>query len=338
MNGQSDSRSIKISIIIPFYDSENYVARCLDSVLSQDMPDFEIIAVNDGSPDSTPSLLEEYAKKDRRIQIVNLKNGGVAWARNQGVLKAKGEYLMFIDGDDFILPGCLTRIYNHAQSNDADVIIFSHIQWQDGVFGKPHQYPYPQNTVIDALTATRLLLIDGDFAVWNKIIKRKLYMDQNINFAEGRPLEDFPVSYQMLSKSKRIVYLDTAFYAYVQRSISLSHSPLTARVIRDLIYSFDFVEEEIRKAGWEHELAEAFDRRYIDVLTFFLRTCYSNPNRYKSIGELKEAKSLLKERFSNISFSRIFSNQYFKLSYKTKAARLKLGIYKWEKAATRIFR
>ena len=339
MNLSDNINTAKISIIVTFYNIEDHVAKCLDSVLAQDMPDFEVIAVNDGSTDNTPYLLEEYAKKDARIQILTLGNGGPSWARNQGMLKTKGEYALFIDGDDFILPGCLSTLYSYATSKNADIVIFSFITLKDGHFGNPIKLLYPKDTLMDSPTAAKYMLLSGDYRVWNKFIKRSFYMGKNICFEEGVHIgEDVLVSYQMMCRAEQIFCIDEAFYVYAHRDTSVMNLPTTAQKTRHQIYCFDNIKKEMQKSVFESNLTEVFEYRYIHDLILLLKRCYSAPEQYKSSEDFKDAKTFLKDRFSDISIARIVSNSYLKFSYKVKAIKLKSGIYKLEKAITRFLK
>lgn len=120
----------KVSVIIPVYNVEQYLSRCLDSVISQNFNDMEIICINDGSKDASLRILEEYAGKDSRIVIIDKKNAGVSAARNDGIAAAKGEYLAFLDGDDFWEADCLAKIYQEAEHNHSDIVIFAHNLWE----------------------------------------------------------------------------------------------------------------------------------------------------------------------------------------------------------------
>ena len=121
----------KVSVIIPVYNVEQYLSRCLDSVISQNFNDMEIICINDGSKDASLRILEEYAGKDSRIVIIDKKNAGVSAARNDGIAAAKGEYLAFLDGDDFWEADCLAKIYQEAEHNHSDIVIFAHNLWEN---------------------------------------------------------------------------------------------------------------------------------------------------------------------------------------------------------------
>lgn len=115
---------IMISVIMPVYNVENYIEKCLDSVCNQSFKDLEIICVNDGSTDNSLKLLEDYAKRDSRIKIITQENGGIGHARNTGLKNATGEYVLFVDSDDFLCENSLDELYYNINSNNSDLVIF----------------------------------------------------------------------------------------------------------------------------------------------------------------------------------------------------------------------
>ena len=112
----------KVSILVPIYNVEKYLPRCIESVLSQDFRDYELILVDDGSPDRCPQICDEYAKKDSRIKVVHKRNGGLVSARLAGFMEARGEYVMHVDSDDYLLPNAISTLYNEAKEGDYDVV------------------------------------------------------------------------------------------------------------------------------------------------------------------------------------------------------------------------
>ena len=131
----------KVSVIIPVYNVEQYLSRCLDSVISQNFNDMEIICINDGSKDASLRILEEYAGKDSRIVIIDKKNAGVSAARNDGIAAAKGEYLAFLDGDDFWEADCLAKIYQEAEHNHSDAVIWNKLYRRDFILANDIVFP-----------------------------------------------------------------------------------------------------------------------------------------------------------------------------------------------------
>lgn len=124
--------AVKLSIVIPAFNIENYIGKCLDSVLAQTFSDYELIVIDDGSKDRTGKILDEYAKKDSRILVVHKENGGVSKARNLGIELASGEYFLFFDGDDFMEPYTLEELYDNACKTGADTVIYGYYRYENG--------------------------------------------------------------------------------------------------------------------------------------------------------------------------------------------------------------
>lgn len=331
-------KQVKISIIVPVFNVENYIGRCMDSLLSQDMADFEIIAVDDGSVDKSGLILDQYTAKDSRIKVYHLQNGGVSRARNYGIEKAQGEFIFFVDGDDFIIPECLNELYTYAREKNADVLIFSYRTWQDGVFGQKRIFSRYRNVgSMDAKTAIRNMLLEGDATIWNKLCKRTLFADGGIRFPEEvRNTEDFPASCAMLSKAKHIEYLDKSIYCYVQRPSSVVHRQATLEYVRNYIMAIDLIKKEINSAGLGQLLIYEFYCCYIASLLGWLSASYKL-RCFCSFSDLINARLFLESRFSKLPWHAILFNPYLKYSYKIKVIRIKLGIYKLEKKLMSLF-
>lgn len=124
LKGMFSRKKPKISVVIPVYNVENYLRQCLDSVINQTLDDIEIICVNDGSTDSSPDILEEYSRKDSRIRIISQENMGLSGARNTGMKYIKGEYVYFLDSDDYIELDALNQMYNISKNNSLDMLMF----------------------------------------------------------------------------------------------------------------------------------------------------------------------------------------------------------------------
>ena len=176
----------KISVILPIYNVEKYLRRCLDSVLNQTFTDFEAICVNDGSPDKSLHILEEYAAKDSRIKIVTQENQGLSMARNNGLKVAKGDYIYFLDSDDAIHPKLLEIAYTFASKNNADMVCFG-FEKSDGIEYAPKninienlKYKVTDNPLNLALSNSKFRI---PFNVWTKFYKKEIL--NGINFIKG---------------------------------------------------------------------------------------------------------------------------------------------------------
>ena len=204
-----------VSIIIPVYNVEKFLDRCLTSVVNQTYENIEIILVDDGSPDNCPKLCDEWAKKDNRIKVIHKKNGGLSDARNKGLAKATGQYVLFIDSDDWVSINMVEKMTEAMENYDADMVICQFINiYPDGqMMRRKTKYG---TQVFSAEEATELLLEDKQITnhVWRKLYKKELLPD-NL-FPVGLNYEDIYVMPDLFHACNKIVSIDEAYYYYLQ--------------------------------------------------------------------------------------------------------------------------
>ena len=203
-----------ISVIVPIYNAENYLHRCLDSILAQTFTDFELILVNDGSTDCSGKICDEYALKDNRIKVIHKSNGGVASARQMGVDNTLGNYTIHADPDDWVEPTMLEELYKKAIEKDADMVICDfYVQTCNTCITRT------QRISEESSEATLLALLSHKLhgSLWNKLIRLECYKKFNIRFVEGLNFcEDYLVCIKMLKNDIKVAYLNKAFYYYDQ--------------------------------------------------------------------------------------------------------------------------
>ena len=203
-----------ISVIVPVYKAEKYLHRCVDSILAQTFTNFELILVDDGSPDSSGALCDEYAQKDSRVKVIHKENGGVASARQCGMDNATGIYTIHADPDDWVETTMLEELYNKAIAENADMVIcdFYVSESCGNTYKKQTLSGNDSQNVLDDLLYHR---IHG--SLWNKLIKRSCYTNNNIRFVEGlNYCEDYLVCVKCLMHNIKVTYLNKAFYYYDQ--------------------------------------------------------------------------------------------------------------------------
>ncbi|MCM1232513.1 MAG: glycosyltransferase [Butyrivibrio sp.] len=206
-----------ISLIMPVYNAEDYIARSIDTVLAQTFPDMELVLVDDGSTDHTPGILDWYAEKYPNIVVTHQKNGGVPAARNTGIELAKGEYIAFMDNDDMIRPDMMEKLYTSIRKNDCDIAATSIYQIVNGRYETGMQYPVEEDIAIPMDEFLRIYASNGYalFSIWNKLYRASLV--KNCRF----PLimfDDEAWTPYILSHADKICYLDGGLYEY-DRSI-----------------------------------------------------------------------------------------------------------------------
>lgn len=217
---------MKFSIILPIYKVEKYLRPCVDSILNQTFKDFEVILVDDGSPDSSPLICDEYAQKDARVQVIHKENGGLSDARNVGLKHASGEYIFFIDSDDYLIDdNVLLRISQKLKCNP-DVVAFKAIKWFE-TNGELSHTTTDLSVSDDRLTACEkyIELIDKDSysnSAWSKVIKRTLLVENNIEFEKGLLGEDNDWYYKVIGVLSSLELIDEPLYVYRQRAGSIT--------------------------------------------------------------------------------------------------------------------
>lgn len=221
-----------ISIIIPVYNVEKYLGKCIESIINQTYNNLEIILVNDGSKDGSKDICEAYKKKDKRIIVVNKENGGLSDARNSGIKIAKGKYIGFVDSDDYIDKDMYKVLYNDIVSNEADIAICNYKKiYENDLINVEDKF---NNTEIyNKVDAIRLLITGekiNDYA-WNKLYKKELF--ENIKYPVGKNMEDMGTTYKLFEIAERITYNEYIGYYYLQRNNSILGS-INKKFILDL--------------------------------------------------------------------------------------------------------
>lgn len=210
-----------LSIVVPIFNVEKYLPKCLDSILNQSFTNFELILVNDGSTDNSKSICESYEKMDSRILLLNKDNGGLSSARNYGIDKAIGNFICFIDSDDWLVENSLNELIETIISSNADILIAGHYVVGD------NNHILETNTIDETITLNRveglsLILEDKKLHsyAWDKIYKTSLF--KTIRYPEGRNFEDIATTYKLFNISNKIIQINKAYYNYYRRAGSIS--------------------------------------------------------------------------------------------------------------------
>lgn len=286
-----------ISVIVPVYKVEDYLKRCVDSILNQTYENFELILVDDGSPDNCGQMCDIYAELDARIRVVHKENGGLSDARNAGLKVCTGDYIVFIDSDDWISKYYLEQLYCILKSTGSDVVECEVIK-TDKMIMEDENLPDAQYSEYNTEEALSLLIQDKCFHqyVWNKIYRKSVIED--IWFEKGKTNEDEFWTYQVFGKSQKITKMNFELYYYFQRASSIMGTGFN-------IKRLDAIE------------AKAERQNYLDVnfpslvkkgrLNLFFSCMYAGQMSiiYLDKNEKKKAFSLLKniiEKYIDITF------------------------------------
>lgn len=214
----------ELSIIVPVYKVEKYLRKCIESILKQTFTNFELILVNDGSPDSCPAICEEYKIRDERVVVIHKKNGGLSDARNFGLDIARGDYLGFVDSDDYIEPAMYETLMNVIKETDSDMAVCDNYRVSSG--GITVQSCEDKSKCYCRKDAMYSFLTDTISShAWNKLYKKELF--SGIRYPCGRFYEDIATTYKYVHRCNKVAYTKAPLYYYTIRddNISYSHNP-----------------------------------------------------------------------------------------------------------------
>ncbi len=277
-----------ISIVVPVYKVEPYLRTCIDSILAQQLETFELILVDDGSPDRCGEICEEYAAIDPRIRVIHRKNGGLSAARNTGIDAARGDYLSFIDSDDYILPGYLSSLYALLQSAEGCKVSQVNHYVVRGGRHLPNA-PIAEDAVFLRRDAFEAVLYHDrvDVSAWGKLFHRSVFDD--LRFPEGRTFEDTYLFGEILQKTPCLVYGGQPQYCYVQRADSIVNRSFSER-------NLQFIEAVERLAAFaiqeDPELEAACVRRRVHARLSVLRYMKRCPAEYRSVRDALRQEAL----------------------------------------------
>lgn len=239
----------QISVIIPVYNVEKYVGQCMNSLTHQTIHvPYEIIAVNDGSSDHSLEVLQKYAAADSRVHIIDQPNAGVSAARTAGMDAARGEYLCFIDGDDYVASNYLELLYRACTLNDADIsccYYYWHMVSNDILF----EYPFRCRGVYDTEQALNILLRDVliQSFLWCKMYRRELFEKSGVRFPH-MCFEDLAILHEIFAKAKRVTVIDEPLYYYNMHSDS-TLGTINSSKVNDYIRAIAMVRMALEKSG-----------------------------------------------------------------------------------------
>lgn len=284
--------NIKISIVVPVYNVESYIEQCLESIRKQTYSNLEVILIDDGSADASASICQRYVDEDARFQLIRQKNGGASAARNRGLDRATGDYIGFVDSDDWIEPDMYERLLEIAQKEEADVVCcaFRYIKKQGTIDCADDSYNifHGKEMLEGYITGKDGCLMSP--AVWNRLFRREIF--EKIRFTEGRMFEDKEISCRTLARVKKGVYFNHAFYNYRDNKDSVSNSAITEKYVSDFIHMYRVQEKIIGRC-----LAQDYQKYNIGVYYMLLLDMYCKIFKEKS---MKHARQMIASELHRI--------------------------------------
>lgn len=297
---------MKLSIIVPVYNVEKYLEKCLNSLVSQtlDNDDYEIVIVNDGSPDNSQSIIDKFEAHYTNVVTLKKENGGLSDARNYGLDRAKGKYVTFVDSDDYVDIHMYETMLKKAEQGDFDLVVCDFIEVYDN-----HNVQCISRVKGDLLTSTdvRRAMVDFYPSAWNKIYKRELF--DEVRFKTGVWFEDVECIYRLFPLIHSVGVVHEPFYYYIQRPGSISKS--TDLRIFHCVDNWNGIVEYYDKKGYKNEFGEEIEYCYVRYLyaTFLKASLKYDKATYQKAMDL--ACEEVKKHFPNYR-----KNKYFYQSAK----------------------
>ena len=229
--------NIIVSVIVPVYNVEKYLKRCIDSILMQTYRNLEIILVDDGSTDNSGSICDQYGLIDSRIKVIHKINGGLSDARITGISNATGDFYSFIDSDDWIESNMIEVMIKNIIDTNSDIAIARRFRtFENGTKYLEHYQTYPKEKVFNSTTGLKYLMsfCGFDMSVCDKIFKKDLFKD--IEFPFGKTCEDSFVTYRLFAKANKIIYIDEGMYNYFYRTNSITRSSKVNETVIEATY------------------------------------------------------------------------------------------------------
>ena len=344
----------RVSVIVPVYNAERYLATCLDSLLAQTLQDLEIIAVNDGSSDGSAALLEGFRSRDRRVTVVDQPNGGVSSARNAGLARASGEFTAFVDADDWASPELLETLLAEAVAVPADIVMCTYMREYEGrsvekPFDLPDRVLYsPAETRRDILRRlvgplgrqlARPENLDSFGTVWGKLYRSSLLREQGLRFVDLREIgsnEDGLFNMHAFAAARETVFLRKPLYHYRRDNPGSITSAYRPRLRKQYERLFERIGTFIRQNAFPAEFREALSNRKALCLFGLARNLLHDGSgggflaRYRRIGGLLKDK-VLAVALGNLPLT--FFPMHWKMFFLFAKRRLTLPFYLMLRAA-----
>jgi glycosyltransferase EpsH len=338
----------KISIVVPIYNVESYLSRCLESLLLQSMKDIEIIAVNDGSTDGCSEILNQYAGKDKRLVVVNKENGGVSSARNEGIHRALGEYIGFVDPDDWVDPDMYEVMYATAIVENADIIMCSYIR-EFGTHSKEKKFNLPDKTCYhDEDVRFKMLrriigplneeianpeFLDAWGTVWSKLYRSEIIKKNGLGFVDLLVVgtnEDSLFNIHTFYHAKKFVFLNKPYYHYWRSNTTSLTSGYKPDLKEKWFKLYIFIEKFIEEKKLTSEFILALNNRIcLNTLGLGLNTI-SLSNKAPMLMKIRKLSTILNDDHIKRSFKQFETSNcsiVWRMFYLFAKFRFTIGFY-----------
>lgn len=316
---------MKISVVVPIYNVENYLSICIESLLNQRFSDYEIILVNDGSTDKSGEIAKSYADKYEQIRMVTIENSGLSEARNVGLKYANGIYVAFVDSDDYVEDTYLRDLYDVVNLRKLDIAICSFYRLSNNKKVLEDIKLDSQKVYSNIEILRNVLMGKVQCYAWNKIYKRSLFTDNNIKYPPGKLYEDIETFVRLVINSKKIGFLKKGLYNYRIRNGSIVNKEKNKKAILDMNYAI----EKVNKVICENELEKKVEDELVSFNIMYTLSSLDMLGQnigYKLRSFYSEFKELSCDKFFNYSIISVLKNKKIDSWKKRDYILFKLGI------------
>lgn len=268
----------KISLIVAAYNIEDYIERCIESLLNQTFTDIEIVIVNDGSTDNTLKKIENVIKNDNRVKLINKENKGVVEARRTGFINSTGDYILFIDGDDWLDVRTCQKCYEKLLEDNYDIVYYGYYMAYDDGKNIKVDIDVKEDILKEKQFLRELLLVNVKGCMWTKLIRRSYLIDNNIDFPKGIIYgEDLAMSVDIACYKPKVITINEQFYYYYQRENSITNSKLTNQAFH-IINALEYIKECMVKKKLFEDFIEEYNHLVYRNLFYSFITCNNEVN------------------------------------------------------------
>lgn len=291
---------MKVSVIVPCFNGSAYIDKCIKCINDDKLKEKEIIFVNDGSSDNSLDILKKYEKKYQNIIVIDQKNSGQGIARNKALKKAKGEFVFFLDVDDYVAKNTFYKMYNYAKKNDFDYVycdFYEHYENDDKIIKNHHTDEIKKDAIL------------ANFAPWAKLISRNLINKINFSFVEGHIFEDIAVIPHLAASANNPGYLEEPLYYYNMSNTSTTRSHAYDKKYEDIIVASDHMYNLFNKDNLLEKYKEEIRYIYLDGI---LKSGVLKFAKYKEgIEQIEILRNNVEEKFSNLLNNKYYKNEPF---------------------------
>ena len=326
-------RQPQVSIIVPAYNVENYIERCLNSLVNQTFKDIEIITINDGSTDKSLELINKYVKEDIRVSVIDLGDEGVSYCRNLGIEKANGKYIMFVDSDDWIDFNMVEVMYKKAEENNIDLVMCSYIREfkdhsKEKIFNLPEEIIYKEDKVKNELLRKLVgpvkeelsnpEMLDALGTVWGKLYRTDILKENKIKFVDLKEIgsaEDTLFNIFTFNYLSKVMFLNKPMYHYWRDNPKSVTSQYNPKLKEQRKVFFKYISDFIKENNFEQVFEEALNNRICtSVLGLGLIECSKN-NKISRINKIKNIKIIINEEYIRNAYKNL-ELKYFSIHWR----------------------